>query len=601
MPQAVNPYVDWLELPPSKTRPTYYELLGVAESEDNERTIKGAYYRRVARVSVYQNGANADTCKKMLAELAEARDCLIDPEAKRKYNLGLKPKPAATDQDDSDWPTPTTITTTPGKATPGKATAEKATAEKAKPATATFADSPKVGVSGFGHSDNRRSDVGHARTTVHVGKSSESKFAIESQHARSPFDMLSVMRTPQEILSEIVETRGLTSYQAKEFMEGDPHHLVLGPYLIENELMRGSWGQVFTATRISTGELVSLRVLPPTFKSELALIKNQIRQASRLPAERFQRPIECAEKDRIYLASQYVPGEDLKSMVDRRGGLQTAQAVYAAARIVEHLAVAQKAKLLHLELRPSKILINRAGGVFIRDLALANAISQQKRYQSNPGRLAQVLPREHLQYLAPEVFLSESIPSFQSDIYSIGCILYYLLTGRPVFQNEDSFRIVLAHREAAVPSLMEFDSTIPDRLDQCVRRMLAKKPGNRFSSYGQLHQNLKLIYQELGVSSVSSNVLWKDVQEAVSADAAAKPKIRRFHRGRAAVLAASVSLVVAGGTFGLNKVMAQPESEPQPIDQAAAPAPQKPVEPKILRSFDNEVPEVESVDSFQIR
>lgn len=607
MSSSLNPYVDWLELPDAVSRPNYYELLGVELFEDNERNLKGAYYRRVARVSVYQSGANAEACKNMLVELAEARDCLVDPESRQKYDQLLRRKQ----------------TRSPGTRPQGSG----ATARSASTAAASAVGQTQTGRGG---NSNRPGVAGQVAASIpkrssrpvdgrnggpakpfdgstHDSRRSDNqqrqglgaKVPIEFNRARSPFDMLSVMRTPEEILSEIVQTRGLSPYQAKRFMESEPEELVLGPYLLENELMGGAWGQVFTATRISTGELVSLRVLPPTFKSDLSEIKNFIRKSKAVPSKRFQKPIDCAQKDRIYLASEYIAGEDLASLVARRGSLPTAQAVYAAARIVENMANAQKAKLLHLELRPSKILVNRSGEVFIRDLALANAVSQRKRHQSNPGQMAQVLPPDHLHYLAPEVFLSESIPSFQSDIYSIGCILYFLLTGRPVFENEDPFRIVLAHREAAVPSLLEFDSTLPDSLDHCVRRMLAKKPGNRFTSYGQLHQNLKQIYLDLGVSSVSPRVLWKDVEEVVQTDIGKQPGLRRVRFGRAAILAAAASLLIGAGVVAA-KQFSSP-STPNDPEQASAPEPARSTGPEILRSGSSTVPEVEAVDSFEIR
>ncbi len=572
MSTAINPYVDWLELPPSVALPNHYQLLGVEDFESDERAIKAAYYRRVARVSIHQSGVNAEICKDVFVRLAEAKDCLVDPDARTKYDAALRKKARAT-----------------------KATAQLELRVD-EPITSDVQSASVVAQRRLGEISG--ASAGYIGDAVSPLAARGIKLPYQSNRARSPFDMISVMRSPEEILAEVVESRGLTAYQAKRFAEKNPDDLIIGPYLLEDELRQGSWGQVYKASRVSTGESVSLRILPGTFKDELTSLKTALRRAKEVPSQRFQRPIDCAEKQHIYLASHYIVGEDLRSLVERKGALQPAHAVYCVARIVENMAAAQQAKQLHLELRPSKIIVNRSGEVFIRDLAIANTVSQRKRHQANPGQMAQVLPTEHLHFLAPEVFLSDSLPSFQSDVYSIGCILFYLLTGKHVFPGHDALRIVVAHRETSVPSLLNQDASLPDLLDQCFRRMLSKKAGNRFSSYSQLHQVLKQVYTQLGVSAVSAKVLWKDVEEFSPLDSAPQIKVRRFRVGRLAIAAVGVFALTMAGAWGASQFAAKKEiPSPAVIENQ----PESPRGPEVLRSGIDTVPEVEAIDSFEIR
>jgi serine/threonine protein kinase len=585
MSRIVNPYVDWLDIPDSVARPNYYQLLGISAFEDDEKKIKGGYYRRVAQVSVYQTGSNADACQLVLVELAEARDCLTDNESRATYAARIGEKHGV----------------------PPKKV-KKRRNQVVKPALRKPAKSPReapsvgapVATSAPLEAGRHLQSVTPSSPMLRRRVSSDAQLVrLRSQSTRSPFGMFAVMKSPAEIIADLASTRGLTPLQARLVAENSPDELVVGPFVLEHELREGSWGRVFLATRMSTGELVTLRWLPGTFNPEVNSLCKLVDQVKQISARHLQRPIECGvDQDRPYLVSQYISGEDLWSLVNRTGPLSPQQAVYCAGRIVESLNATDKVGLLHLELRPSKMLVNRAGELHLRDLALANVISNRKRREPNFVQLMNVLPPEHLQFMAPEVLLNDDSPSLQSDVYSVGCILYFMLTGRCVVEHGDPMHVAMEHQEPMTPKTLQILESLPEAIKRCLPKMLAKRPADRFENYESLHQVLKSAYRELETSEAAKSILWQYVDEFTFSDDNSRPNIRRFHVGRAissgAMAASLIAVLSFGGLYFMQPKLPEPLAAPVP-----KPAPSK-MGPTIVRDSATEVPVVEAHDVFSI-
>ncbi len=590
MSHKVNPYVDWLDIPQSVSRPNYYQLLGISEFEDDEKKIKGGYYRRVAQVSVHQTGSNADACQLVLVELAEARDCLTDSASRATYaarignKLGVTPKKEKKHRNRGVKPPHRKASRTIREASPVRSSR-----------------SPVVAASAASEADRHLQSVTPASPMLQRRVSSDAELArLRSQSGWSPFGMFAVMKSPAEIIADLARTRGLTPLQARKVTDDSPHELVVGPFVLEQELREGTWGRVFLATRMSTGELVTLRWLPGSFHSELHSLRKRIDQVTQISARHLQRPIECGvDQDRPYVVSEYVAGEDLWSLVKRGGPLSAQPAVYCVGRIVESLKAAHDVGLLHLELRPSKVLVNRAGEIHLRDLVLANVVSSRKLREPNFVQLLNILPREHLHFMAPEVLLHDVSPNLQSDVYSVGCILFFLLTGQCVMEGSDPLHVAMERREPMTTKTLQIVGLLPEALQRCLHKMLAKRPADRFESYESLHQALKSAYRALETSEAGLTKLWQNVDELNLLDVNSRPNIRRFHIGRALASAATAAAIFAalacGGLYFMRpeseKPLAAPIKKPAPSIQG----------PTIVRDNSADVPVVEAHEVFSIR
>lgn len=573
MSHIVNPYVDWLGIPESVSRPNYYQLLGIAPFEHDEKKIKGAYYRRVAQVSVHRSGSNAEACALVLVELAEARECLTDDKSRKAYasRIGKKygVQPIKEKQRRRSRSSP------PSENRPGSAASE--------------ADQ---------HLQRMASRSPQLRRQI----ATEAQIAqYRSQSHRSPFGMFSVMKTPTEILTDLASTRGLTDLQARLLRENSAHEVLVGPYLLEQELRKGSWGRVFLATRMSTGELASLRLLPTTFETHRKALPKLIDQASQIDPRRIQRTIEIGlDGDQPYIVSEYISGEDLWSLIHRTGPLLPQQAVYCVGRLVEALDAALKVGLTHLELRPSKVLVNRAGDIHLRDLPLANVTSSRKRRESNFIELLNLLPPRHLHFMAPEILRNEASPTHQADIYSVGCILFFLLTGQHVLVERDPMKIATEHRRPVSPADLANKQKIPEPLQNCLAKMVANRLSDRFNSYESLHAALKSAYQRLKSDGVTPTQLWQNVDGYRFTQDELRQIVRRFHFRRAAVTGTAVASLAAVVSFaGLHFSKAE---SPQPLLlPVAQPVPPEESGPNIVRDNFTEVPVVEAHDVFSVR
>lgn len=593
MTRSVNPYTDWMDIPDSACPPNHFALLGVRESEENEVKIKSAYYRRVAKISVFEYGSDASVCQEILQELAIAKDCLVDPSKRTAYLAELAARNTSSNQSTNQ------DTGVPNRGKPKRAipnhTQRPSAASVASAALASQRNQP-TGKSTKDPALLKAASLARSREV-------ETTATRPMPRAKKPFEMISVVRTPAEILDELVAQRGLTPFQAQRFVEHESDSLIIGPYIIESEYPSGFWGDVYTASRISTGEIVSLRLLPPSMKVDVSQLRSIIRKTDRLEVASLQQAIDCGKHDeRIYIASEFINGEDLGSLVERTGGLTAYQAIYCVDSLAKGLNKAFQKGLDHGEIRPGKVLANPKGELYLTDLVLSNAVVTAKQSGKPMDGLIRVLPQSHLEFAAPETFSNASREVMHGDMYSLGCLLHYMISGVPPFQRTESLELIFAHRESTIPSLLDLNPDFPKELDDCLQRLLAKDPKQRYSSYSELRKALQTAYRALPQLKVTPRELWQQVQWNTGLEAKPQPGIQRYRLGKVLSLSAAAVGLLAGSlalyaAFRSTDVVAEPV---QPVPREA-PKPQQPKTIFLQDSIDTEVPTMESDDFFQVQ
>jgi len=300
-------------------------------------------------------------------------------------------------------------------------------------------------------------------------------------------------RDARLLAQEFVRQGKLTKYQAIMLYQGKSKGLVLGNYAVLDKLGQGGMGLVFKARHRRMQRLVALKVLPP------AVTKNPS------AVQRFQREVQAVAKldhpnivaaydadeshDVHFLVMEYVDGSDLSRLVKKQGPLPVGQAldcIVQAARGLEH---AHAAGIIHRDIKPSNLLLDSKGTVKILDMGLArfegsgNAPSSTKADElTQSGSIMGTCD-----YMAPEQALNTKRADQRADIYSLGCTLYYLLTGHVMYGGETSMEKLLAHRETPIPPL---PGAGPE-LETLYRRMVAKKAEERYASMHEVIAGLE--------------------------------------------------------------------------------------------------------------
>ena len=182
-----------------------------------------------------------------------------------------------------------------------------------------------------------------------------------------------------------------------------------------------------------------------------------------------------------YLVMEYVEGKDLAVLIAENGPLPIAQAVDYVIQAARGLQYAHKHQIVHRDIKPSNLLLDKEGTVKILDMGLARMTGLVE--EPNRDRLTgsgQMMGT--CDYMAPEQSFDAHQADARADIYSLGCTLYKLLTGHVLYKGESLLQILLAHRESPIPPLCQDRPEAPPQLDVVYRKMVAKRPEDRYQS-----------------------------------------------------------------------------------------------------------------------
>jgi serine/threonine protein kinase len=300
----------------------------------------------------------------------------------------------------------------------------------------------------------------------------------------------------EAIAERLVAAGALTPYQAGAVREGRFEELLIGNYEVMDRLGEGGMGTVYKARHRRMKRIVAVKVL-----------SRRVAQSEKL-VRRFQREVEAvarlshpnivmaydADESEVghFLVMEFVNGRDLASEVQHRGSLPIAEAVDCIMQAGRALHYAHEQGIIHRDIKPANLLRDVHGVVKVADLGLA-------RFNDSFGRPGQEMAAltqagsimGTVDFMSPEQALGLTNIDHRADIYSLGCTLYFLLTGRPPYPGSSLMAILLKHREAPPPSLCVARSDIPETLESIFRRMVAKSPNERFSSMSELVQALE--------------------------------------------------------------------------------------------------------------
>ena len=260
-----------------------------------------------------------------------------------------------------------------------------------------------------------------------------------------------------------------------------------GRYKIQSLIGTGGMAAVYLAKDLILDRLVAIKVLRLDFRQNDDAMRRFRREA--LSATQLTHPnivgvYDVGQSQEMnYIVMEYVEGTDLKDYVRQRGVLHPIEAVRIMMQIVSAIAAAHQNRIIHRDIKPQNILIDREGNVKITDFGIAVALSDTSLTQTNT-----LLGSVH--YLSPEQARG-GMATIQTDIYALGIVLYELLTGRVPFDGESPVSIALKHFQDPLPSVVNPKAMVPQSLENIVLKATAKDPMNRYRSCYEMFQDLK--------------------------------------------------------------------------------------------------------------
>ncbi len=293
-------------------------------------------------------------------------------------------------------------------------------------------------------------------------------------------------RAVDPLAAELIRLGKLTPYQAAAIRQGKTKGLLIGEYIVLDKIGSGGMGLVLKARRRQLERVVALKLLPPSFSRDRAAVIRFRREATAV--SKFRHPnivaaIEAGETHGLlFLVMEFVDGRDLSRTVKEKGPLSVGQTINCIIQAARGLQEAHDHGIVHRDMKPANLLLDSSGTVKVLDLGLAR--------MSPPDGFVATSGSEHdltvsgsfvgtVDYMSPEQAYDPRMADRRSDIYSLGCTLHYLLTGKAPFGGQTFMERLLGHRERPIPSLCTSRRDVPDALDATFQMLMAKSPEDR--------------------------------------------------------------------------------------------------------------------------
>ncbi len=359
--------------------------------------------------------------------------------------------------------------------------------------------------------------------------------------------------------SSLLQTAYEKGYVTREQLEAlgypvgylEKRKVSVGGFEIVEELSHGAMGKIYKAVQPSLGRTVALKVLPKSLARDDAYVERFLREARAAAAlnhPNIVTVIDCgADGDTYYMVMEYIEGESLRDMINRRGKIPEKEALKYTYDIAEALDAANRAGIVHRDVKPANIIITPDGTAKLCDLGLAKkrsgdvALTQPGQVMGSP------------QYMPPEQIERPADADTRSDVYSLGITLFHMLTGRLPYEGGNIFEIMEKQLHEPVPPVGKFAPEVSQHTARLVRRMVEKNPERRHRNPRELIEDIKRVKKGWAPSKAPPRAAKAAVAKPAGAHAApARPALREVAAKRSGV---PVGPILAGLVLVIGLVM----------------------------------------------
>ena len=302
------------------------------------------------------------------------------------------------------------------------------------------------------------------------------------------------------IARALVDLGLLTKFQAELLLAGRTSGFVLGQYRILEQIGQGGMGRVYKAMHQAMGRIVALKVLAPQqVKTEKAreLFRREVHAAGRLMHPNIVTAHDASfDEGRHYLVMEFVDGPNLEQLIRERGPLPVGTACEIIRQAALGLQYAHEQGMVHRDIKPSNLLVQRgAGGPFVVKILDFGLARLQDPLGDGVGAPGTILAKPNVimgtpDYLSPEQSRSLHAVDIRSDLYSLGCTLYHLLTGQVPFPGGTSLEKLIRHTSEETTPAEAYRPELPPEVGAILRRLMAKDPARRFQKPADLAEAL---------------------------------------------------------------------------------------------------------------
>ncbi len=317
--------------------------------------------------------------------------------------------------------------------------------------------------------------------------------------------------TDDALTEHLIRLGYLNRWQAEQLRHGRTK-FNLGPYRILDAIGHGGMGYVFKGEHVLLGRIEAIKVLPKTqmHPASIAAFCREIRAQAQLDHPNLVR-LSFADKegDTYFLVTEFIAGSDLRRMVRRHGMLSTKQAAIIVSQAAEALAYAHERGLVHRDVKPGNMLVTPEGLTKLTDLGLASfswdatldSASAPKHIVGTPD------------FLAPEAIVAPGNPRSVSDIYSLGCSLYYAVTGKVPFPGGQTSDKLRRHLEEAPLTPARINTTLDREFVDLIAEMMQKRADQRIQRASEVVERLRRWTADADAST------WQQIGEFAQAPA----------------------------------------------------------------------------------
>jgi serine/threonine protein kinase len=336
---------------------------------------------------------------------------------------------------------------------------------------------------------------------------------IQSLHATPPASSSAFPTAPLETQPTVITKAALAQYPLAALHPRDMGRLLEGESLGHFELLEyigGGMGAVFKAVDTMLNRTVAVKVLSQEQSGDEEMLRrfqNEAQSAARLDHENISR-VHYVGEDRgwHYIVFEFIEGDNLRDQVQGQGPLPLAEAVSFTLQIADALAHASSRDVVHRDIKPSNVLITPDGRAKLVDMGLARLHHVETE---GDDLTASGVTLGTFDYISPEQARDPRGADVRSDIYSLGCTLYFMLTGQPPFPEGTVLQKLLQHQGDEPPDPRQFRPDLPDDLLAIMDRMLAKSPDKRYQTPAELVAELSASAQRHGLpTTITSSVVW---------------------------------------------------------------------------------------------